>query len=157
MNMCSSFISTWLIAVEIVSMRKFVKISQYELSWSIPSGHRSILCTSHYEVSPFFHFGAPSRYCVRCLRHHGETPAVCRCLSELLRISPGGQYVALSTASLHCLPGGHQHSSAVLRAAVSPPGQPQHCSGGEAQSQRYVEWSSSWDFPPKFVGGLCLG
>lgn len=87
------------------------------------------------------------RYFVRCLRHHGEAFAVCRCLSELLWVSSGGQYVTLSAASLHRLSGGHQHPSALLRPAVSPPGQPQHYSGREAQRQRHVQRSLSFNFP----------
>lgn len=76
-------------------------------------------------ISHSFHF--------HHFRHHGETPAVCRCLSQLLWISSGGQYVALSSASLHCLFGGHQHPPALLRPPVSPPRQPEHCAGGETQ------------------------
>lgn len=85
-----------------------------------------------------FNFGASSGSSVCSVRHHGETPAVCRSLSELLWIPPGGQHVALSAASLHRLSGGHQHPSALLRPAVSSPGQPQRCSGGEAQRQRHI-------------------
>lgn len=98
---------------------------------------RSILCVSHLKSHSF---GAPSRSLLSGLRHHGETPAVCRCLSELLWVSPGGQHVALPAASLHRLSGGHQHPSALLRPAAGPPGQPQHCVGGEAQ--RHVEISA---------------
>lgn len=72
---------------------------------------------------------------VLCHRHYGETSAVCRCLSELLRIPPGGQYVALSAASLHCLSGGHQHPPALFCPAVGATGQPQQRPGGEAQRQ----------------------
>lgn len=88
-----------------------------------------------------------------CPRHHGETSAVGRCFPELLRISPGGQHVALSAASLHCLSGGHQHPPALFCPAVSPPGQPQHCSGGKAQRQRQV---NSF-YPPAIVGVSLFG
>lgn len=120
-------------------MRMFTKIIL--ITYLVLYGHRSILWTP--EVSLFFSASIISF--ILCTRHHGETPAVCRCLSELLWISPGGQYVALSAASLYCQSGGHQHTSTLLRPTVSPPGQPQHCSGGE--TKRHVMWFHwSWSF-----------
>lgn len=79
---------------------------------------------------------------VLCHRHHGETSAVGRCLSELLRVPPGGQHVALAAASLHRLSGGHQHPPALFCPAVGAAGQPQHRPGGEAQ--RRVHPGSTW-------------
>lgn len=87
-------------------------------------------------------------------RHHGEAPAVGRRLSQLLRVPSGGQHVALSAASLHRAPGGHQHPPTLLGPAAGSTGQPQHRAAGEAEEHRYENQTLALALPPRFLSSV---